>query len=89
MQFPDHKFGLFIQHQPHVGVYITPEQWAKDNDERSYADWISDDARAESMQTGEIWTVQWYPTSAGGFYCLAGPSLEAVLASALTHEDAK
>lgn len=89
MQFPEHKCGLFIQHQPHIGNVETPQEWAADNDARSYADWISDEARAESMRTGQIWTVQWYPVSIGGFYCLAGPNLEDVLVAARTHEDRK
>lgn len=82
MDFPEHKGGLYITHQPHLANYETPEEWAEDNDRRGYSDWVSDEQRDLAMTTGQIWVVQWYPNTPVGFTALCGADLESVLTAA-------
>lgn len=89
LRFPPHKGGLHITNGPHLCNYETPEQWAVDNEDRQFADWISEDQFAKAMATGSIWTVQWYPDTPGGFFALVGADLDLVLAAAIDHPSCK
>jgi hypothetical protein len=79
---PKHAAGLTISHNDHKGIYQSAADWAAENDERRYADWVSDEERAKAIATDSIWTVQWYPNTPVGFNCVAASTLEAALKAA-------
>lgn len=83
MNFPKHKCGLYLQHNPHKDYYDRVETYIKDND---LEEWENEEAKQRAIETDEIWTLQWYPDTPIGFYCVAAPTLEEVLKLALKVE---
>ena len=81
MQFPEHKCGLYLEHNTYRNLYDPIEEAVKDEDERG--DWISLEERAAVLATGELGSLQWYPNTPVGFNRVVGSTLEAVLAAAL------
>lgn len=77
MEFPRH-INLHIEHQPHATNYETVGDWLAWNNSHKLAD-ISEDDQREILETGEIWTVQWYPDTPVGFCCVAAATLERAL----------
>ena len=73
---PKHKGGLYIEHNPHKGVYMDVEQWIIDND---WCDWENDESKQRASETDEIWIIQWYPSSPVSFYSVAAPTLQDAL----------
>lgn len=81
---PRHAAGLLLEHNPHLNVYETVEQFTAgsgiggpvfDDD-----DWVSMEEKRRSIETGELWTFQWYPNTPVGFNRLAASTLAALLA---------
>ena len=79
--WPAHKGAMHITHNEHKSNYQSAEEWALENDDRHYADWISDDERAKAIAEDSIWTLQWYPETPVGFCCVAASSFEALMRS--------
>lgn len=71
---PPHKCGLYLEHNAHRDVYESVE----DAVEELGASWVSPGERNRALQTGEIWTLQWYPETPVGFNLIAASSLEAL-----------
>lgn len=80
MTFPPHKCGLHLGHNEHRNYYQTVPQWLENYGE--HFDWASDEARQRAIDTGEVWTLQWYPETPIGFQAVAAPTLEELLAFA-------
>lgn len=80
MEFPQHKCSLTLTHNDHRDYYQSAEDWIEENSDR--LNWESDDAKGRAIETDSIWTLQWYPDTPIGFYCVAAPTLEEVLALA-------
>lgn len=76
---PQHECGLHLNHNDHKNVYETAEQWIVDND---WCDWENDEAKQRAIATDSIWTLQWYPDTPVGFYAVAAPTLDELLARA-------
>lgn len=76
IQFPEHKCGLYLQHNPHKDVYETVEQWLDNDIDDSE---ITPEDKAKAVETDELWTLQWYPDTPIGFYFVAAPTLERLL----------
>lgn len=76
---PPHKCGLNLNHNDHKNNYETAAQWIVDND---WCDWKNEHAKQRAIDTDEIWTLQWYPNTPVGFYALAAPTLDELLARA-------
>tara|TARA_R110001583_G_scaffold34551_2_gene115900 strand:+ start:4189 stop:4455 length:267 start_codon:yes stop_codon:yes gene_type:complete len=74
--FPAHKAGLSLEHNQHKTLYEKPEDWIADNE---WCDWESEEAKQQAIDTGEIWTLQWYPETPVGFCAVAAPTLEELL----------
>lgn len=80
---PLHKAGLYLNHNEHLCYYETAEKWIEDREAHDIADdWSSPDARQRCIDTNEVWVLHWYPQNPVGFFCIAGPTLEEVLAAA-------
>ena len=78
MNFPPHKCGLYLEHNTYKDIYTPLEEALTEQD----GFWVSDLERTRAQETGDIWTLQWYPNTPVGFYCVAASSLEAVLKAA-------
>jgi len=91
MKLPRHKCGLTLEHNNHRNVYQTARKWWAEESERDPDnppyDWESDEARERALATDEVWTLHWYPRTPIGFFCIAAPTLDELLAYALQVED--
>ncbi len=76
---PQHACGLSLEHNAHKNVYDSAEQWVADN---VWCNWKDEDAKARAIATDSIWTLQWYPDTPIGFYAVAAPTLDELLAFA-------
>lgn len=80
---PAHKASLSITHNQHKDYYETIEQYVA-----SYAgyqgirddDWVSLEEKRRSVETGEIWEIQWYPETPVGFCIKFAATLAALMA---------
>lgn len=85
IKFPDHLASLHLTHNQHKDYYETVEKynqnsWMKD------ISWVSEEQQKKSLETNEVWELQWYPHTPIGSYCIAGADLDAVLEYALEVE---
>jgi len=78
--FPAHRAELHLDHNDHKNAYESAEHWIVENGE-TYA-WQDDEAKQRAIDTDEIWTLQWYPNTPIGFFAVAAPTLDEVLALA-------
>ena len=84
MNFPKHKCGLYLDHNVHKGYYEPiSEHVQQDYMKDAFKD---EAAKARTVETDEVWTLQWYPNTPIGFNKVAAPTLEEVLALALDVE---
>ena len=78
MNLPPHKCGLYLEHNAYKDIYQTVEQAVRELDENYEEAWLPGE-REKALQTGEIWTLQWYPDTPIGFWFKIAASLEALL----------
>ena len=87
MKLPEHKCGLTLEHNDCRNVYMTVrkmiEEWQDTTMEDLYQ-WESDEHKQRAIDTNEIWTLQWYPDNPVGFFAIAAPTLDELLAYAET-----
>ena len=67
-------------HYQGVETYLTANAWFQFQDPA---------ARQQAIETEELWTLQWYPTTAIGFYAIGAPTLQALLVLARSLEAGK
>lgn len=77
MKFPQHKCGLYLEHNAYLDYYDTIEKAHENESDLSL--WKDDAAKKRSLETKEIWVLQWYPNTPIGFYRVAAPTLEELL----------
>ncbi len=75
MNLPAH-LSLSIEHNEHKGVYETVEEWLTGPNP---PDFESPAARQACIDTNELWTMQWYPTTPNGFNIVGAPTLDDLL----------
>lgn len=75
MNFPKHKCGMLIYHNDHKNSYESIVDAVED----SFCDWVSEEEKQKAIETGSIWTVQWYPDTPVGFCVRTASTLEAAL----------
>lgn len=72
---PTHAAGLMLSHNEHRSFYESVEQWIQDKP----FDWVSEDERAQAVETDNVWVLHWYPATPVGFHSIAASSLAALL----------
>ena len=77
-RFPQHACSLTLCHNPQRDYHQTVALYL-DDDYTGDLTFVSAEARALAITTDELWTLQWYPVTAIGFYAIAAPTLEALL----------
>jgi len=85
MKFPKHEASLHLTHNQHKAYYETVEQYLSNYDLEDC--WVSEEQKKKSLETQELWELQWYPDTPVGSYTLMGADLEEVLKEALTNEN--
>lgn len=83
MKFPAHKCDLQLSHNSHLGYYDTAENWIAEN---THYQWKDESSKQKALDTGEIWTLQWYPDTPIGSYAVVAPTLEELLEYANENE---
>jgi hypothetical protein len=82
VKLPEHKCGLYLNHNEHRDVRVPLADFIEDDDAlRDYA-FASEEAKQVSIARDELWTLQWYPETPIGSYKVAAPTLEELLARA-------
>ena len=71
-----HKCGLYLEHNRHKDIY---EDIAIAVSEIEDDTWVSLKEKQKALDTGELWTLQWYPDTPVGFCMIAAASLEKLL----------
>lgn len=86
LKLPEHKASLQITHNQHKDYYESVESYTSDfgPDRES---WVSEDQKKKSLETQELWELQWYPLTPIGSYCLWGADLEVLMEEALKIEE--
>ena len=69
---PEHKCGLYLNHNEHRDVYETVEEYYEAED------FISLEERNKSIAEDNVWVLQWYPNTPIGFNRIAASTLEAI-----------
>jgi len=86
-RLPPHKCGLYLEHNPNRDVYDVVGQWVEQNDSLECpADWKDAEQKSRAIQTNELWTLQWYPSTPIGSHFIAAPTLEELLTFAAEYE---
>ncbi len=75
--FPPHKCGLYLAHNEHKDIYQCLETFIPDNDLMDF--FRGPGAVAKSIESGELWDLQWYPDTPNGFLRVCAPTLEELL----------
>lgn len=76
MKLPEHKCGLYLEHNANRDYYETVEQYLEDHTHYQFRD---EAARQACIDTNELWTLQWYPNTPVGFIAVAAASLDELL----------
>ena len=69
---PEHKCGLYLEHNSHKDVYETIEESCDPGDFVSEKEWL------KAVEDNSVWRLQWYPDTPIGFYIVCASTLEAV-----------
>lgn len=56
---------------------------ADPQDDQDRIDWASEEERQAALRENSVWTIQWYPRTPVGFYCVAASTFEAAAKYAL------
>jgi len=80
LKFPKHEASLTLQHNDHKNVYQSAFDWI--DEYHQHYQWKDEEAKQRAIETDSIWTLQWYPITPIGFFAVAAPTLEEVLAMA-------
>jgi hypothetical protein len=89
MRFPKHDAALHLEHNEHKSCYDEIGQFIVDN--RLDDCFESPEAMQRAIDADSLWVLHWYPATPIGFYRIAAPTLEELLATAerIEQEDAK
>lgn len=75
----------------HACNYATAQEWhdeygfyggGRDQDRIT---WASEEERQKALAGNSVWTIQWYPDTPIGFYCVGASTFEATAEFALTY----
>lgn len=78
--WPASRGGMYVSHNEHKDYHQSVAEWAEDDPGGSRFQWENDEAKQRAIETGEAWTMQWYPETPIGFYAVAAPTFEELIA---------
>lgn len=76
----------------HAANGCTAQEWhdkygGYKGDGEDYVSWVSESERLKALRENAVWTIQWYPDTQIGFYCVGASTLEAALNAALEEDE--
>ena len=80
MQFPKYNISLCLSHNEYKNYYSSIETAVEDHTVREF--WLVGE-KEKALATGDIWELQWYPSTPIGFHKVVGASLEVVMSAAI------
>lgn len=88
IKFPKHECELTLTHNENRIYYQTVRKYLEEMEEReSGNNFKNSEQRQKAIDTNEIWTLQWYPSTPVGFCSVSAPTLEELLESANEDEE--
>lgn len=69
---PEHKCGLYLEHNAHKDVYETIEEFYDPGAFVSEKEWF------KAVEANSVWKLQWYPDTPIGFYIVCASTLDAI-----------
>lgn len=69
---PEHKCGLYLEHNAHKDVYETIEEFYEPLNFVSEKEWF------KAVEANSVWKLQWYPDTPIGFYVVCASTLDAI-----------
>ena len=69
---PEHKCGLYLEHNAHKDVYETIEEYYEPRD------FVSDEEWTKAVEWNSVWCLQWYPDTPISFYRVCAATLDAL-----------
>lgn len=72
----------------HACNYVTAQGYRDkfgrySGDDEDIIDWVSPEEREKALRENSVWTIQWYPATPVGFYCVGASTFEAACEYAL------
>ena len=68
----------------HAADYMTAQECGRyTGDEDDFIAWASNDERLKAIGQNSVWTIQWYPDTPIGSYCVGASSLSVALLAAV------
>lgn len=86
MNLPEHKCGLYLEHNAHRDYYEKTSEALSSLLEDGL---INKEEHDEMLAADSIWSLQWYPETPISFWIVHAPSLETLLEKAAEIRDAK
>lgn len=80
--FPEHKCGLFLTHNEHKNYYQPLAEFIEERWADGEQPWGSPEQKQKSLDTDELWVLQWYADTPIGSYEVWAATLEDLLAFA-------
>ena len=80
MKFPEHKCGLFLNHNEHRDYYEKLEDFIQELD--LIEDFVSNEQHEKALKEDSLWVLQWYPRTPVGFQRMCACDLEVLLQAA-------
>lgn len=79
-EFSSLIIGFNDEHAPN---YLTAEQYRDEcgmyDGGQGRIEWVSEAEREKAIRENSVWTLQWYPDTPSGFYCVGASSLAAIV----------
>ena len=75
--FPKHNISMTLTHNEHKNYYKTVKELIDGSS--GFYNFENENYKKISIDTDEIWTLQWYPDTSIGFYSVAAPTLADLL----------
>lgn len=85
MKLPRH-ISLTIEHNDHRTNFESVEIYLLTRGDHG-PDFESEEAKQRSIETNDLWTIQWFPDTPNGSIYLAAPTLDELLVFALKVEE--
>ena len=71
---------MHLTHNQHKAYYMTVEKSIADEDHGYTNDcWVSEEQKRKAIETGECWTLQWYPDTPVGFCIKSAADLDVLI----------
>jgi hypothetical protein len=75
MNLPHHQIGLFLSHNAHKVMGQTIEEYVDGYN----CHWHNDRAKKQSIESDELWLMEWCKSAPQNFRTAAAPSLDELL----------